>query len=116
MAKLLKGLPPEFVERNLYPFGDSRYVYRSDSYALEEVAMRLIDARTTVMKQQAQDSYAYYEVVERQPLTVRWIPYMDAHEADPAWIRGLRLSDVLEQERWDSHMDSIRKKFNLGGS
>jgi hypothetical protein len=116
MAKLLKGLPPEFVERNLYPFGDSRYAYRKDDHGLEQEAMRLIEARTTVLRQQVADSYAYYEVVERQPLKVRWIPYMDAWEADPAWIRGLRLSDVLEQERWESYMDSVRNKFNLGGS
>lgn len=111
MARLLKGIPPEFEERKLYPYGDAR---RSEhgwesQHQLEDEAMKLIEKRTTVVKQQVADGYAYYEVVKRQPLQLRWIPYCDAHEAHPAWIRGLNLADVLQQERW---ADLFRGKNN----
>ena len=105
MARILKGLPPEFIERKLYPYGDSRYSRGehewTDRHQLEDEAMKLIEKRTTVVKQQVADSYAYYEVVKRQPLQLRWIPYCDAHEAHPAWIRGLKLADVIQHEQWE---------------
>ena len=88
MARLLKGIPPEFEG--------------SGWRGVEDTAMGLIEARTTVVRQPIADSYAFYEVVKRQPLQIRWVPYMDAWKADPAWIRGLRLSDVQRQEQWDS--------------
>jgi|TARA_Y100000296_G_C5126648_1_gene233234 hypothetical protein len=112
MAKVLEGLPPEFVARNLYPYGhpmhDTFTGSWDDRHRAEHESMELIEKRTTVVRQQVADSYAYYEVVEKQPLKLRWIPYMDAWQADPAWLRGLRLSDVLEQERWTAYMDSVR--------
>ena len=95
MARLLKGIPQEFKNiESLLGFGD-----RMDA---ENKALKAITARTTVVKQQVADSFAYYEVVKRSPLQIRYIPYCDAWEADPAWIRGLRLSDVKAQERWDA--------------
>jgi len=106
MARLLKGIPPEFVARKLYPYWhpmhDTFPGSRDDRDRLEEEAMALIEARATVVEQQVADSYAYYEVVQRQPLLVRCIPFRDCWEGDPAWIRGLNLSDVQRQERFDT--------------
>ena len=98
MARLLKGIPQEFKALEaLKNIGDFQNQMDAETKALEA-----IEARTTVVKQQMADSYAYYEVVKRQPLQLRWIPYCDKWEADPAWIRGLRISDVEAQERWDA--------------
>lgn len=95
MARLLKDIPQEF--KDLETAGDFR-----DRMDAEKKALNAIESRTTVVKQQVADSHAYYEVVKRQPLQLRWIPYCDKWTADPAWIRGLRLSDVEEQERWSA--------------
>ena len=103
MATLLKGIPQEF--KNIESIPDFRN--RMDA---EEKALKAIEARTTVVKQQTADSYAYYEVVKRQPLQLRWIPYCDKWEADPAWIRGLRISDVERQERWTMAFDNAIKE------
>lgn len=93
MARLLKGIPQEFK-------GIESLIGFKDRMDAEGKALKAIEARTTVVKQQMADSYAYYEVVKRTPLQLRWIPYCDAWTASPAWIRGLRISDVEEQERW----------------
>jgi argonaute-like protein implicated in RNA metabolism and viral defense len=95
MARLLKDIPQEF--KDLKTTGDFK-----DRMDAEAKALKAIEARTTIVKQQMADSHAYYEVVKRQPLQLRWIPYCDQWTADPAWIRGLRLSDVEEQERWSA--------------
>lgn len=105
MARLLKGIPPEFEERGLYPYGDRRnaslkYVGWERQLQLENEAMALVEGRTTVVKQQVADSYAYYEVVKTKPLQIRWIPFMDEWTADPAWIRGLNTQDVIRQEQF----------------
>jgi len=96
MARLLNGVPPEFEE---YENGLSP--------SQEEEAMRLLQKRATVVRQQVADSYAYYEVVKRSPLHIRWVPYMDGWEAHPAWIRGLNLSDVMDQEHLDKFLDTM---------
>ena len=97
MAILLKGVAPEFEEVEKL---DHSVAWETRSQ-MEHEALEAIQKRTTVVKQQVADSYAFYEVVKRQPLQIRHIPYMDKWTADPAWIRGLRLSDVIEQERYD---------------
>jgi hypothetical protein len=93
MARLLKGIPQEF--KDIEKVKDWK-----EKFVSEGKALKAIEARTTIVKQQVADSYAYYEVVKRTPLQLRWIPYCDAWTASPAWIRGLRISDVEEQERW----------------
>ena len=95
MARLLKDIPQEF--KDLETTGDFK-----DRMDAEAKALKAIEARTTIVKQQMADSHAYYEVVKRQPLQLRWIPYCDQWTADPAWIRGLRLHDVEAQEKWNS--------------
>tara|TARA_R110000824_G_scaffold175297_1_gene353667 strand:+ start:694 stop:1023 length:330 start_codon:yes stop_codon:yes gene_type:complete len=102
MARLLKGISPEFKERGLYPYGDARRIDHGwdRQHQLENEAMQLIENRTTVVKQQIADGYAYYEVVKAKPLQIRWIPFLDSWEADPAWIRGLNGQDVMRQEQW----------------
>ena len=95
MARLLKDIPQEF--KDLETTGDFR-----DRMDAEEKALEAIKTRTTVVTQQVADSHAFYEVVKRQPLQLRWIPYCDQWTADTAWIRGLRLSDVEAQEKWNS--------------
>ena len=98
MARLVTGIPPEFEKLKSFEEHSSSL---SDFMKQEEQALETIEKRTTVVKQQVADSYAFYEVVKRQPLQIRHIPYMDKWTADPAWIRGLILSDVIEQERYD---------------
>ena len=97
MARLLKGIAPEFERVEKLDFN----VAWETKLQMQDEAFKAIEERTTVVKQQVADSYAFYEVVKRQPLQIRHIPYMDKWTADPAWIRGLRLSDVIEQERYD---------------
>ena len=116
MARLLKGVAPEFEEikqlskkvahkntkdRN-YGRSLGIYTYFEGKHELEEQAFKAIEKRTTIVKQQVADSHAFYEVVKRQPLQIRWIPFCDKWTADPAWIRGLRLSDVEQSERWEN--------------
>jgi len=95
MAKLLKGIPQEF--KNI----DQPSMQNDDD------ALNAIKARTTVVSQQKADSYAYYEVVQRKPLQIRWIPYCDKWTADPAWIRGLRIGDVEAQENWSKRLADL---------
>ena len=54
------------------------------------------------------DSYALYMVLKVKPLQLIHIPVGDAWHADPAWIRGLRLVDVVEMVRAD---ERLRKLF-----
>ena len=106
MARLLKGIPQEFKAlEELESVGDFR-----DQMKAENIALEAVEARTTVVRQQMADSYAYYEVVKRQPLQLRWIPFCDKWEADPAWIRGLRISDVEVQERRDAYFTKLEKE------
>lgn len=102
MATLLKGISKEF-KRLEQSNGDWKQ-YLKD----QEEALKAIQARTTIVKQQVADSFAYYEVVKRSPLQIRYIPFCDAWEADPAWIRGLRISDVEAQERWNSMFTKVQ--------
>ena len=104
MATLLKGIPQEF--KNI----DQPNANWKQRMQNEDDALKSIQARTTVVKQQVADSHAYYEVVKRQPLQLRWIPYCDQWTADPAWIRGLRISDVEAQERWDAMFTKVQKE------
>jgi hypothetical protein len=53
-----------------------------------------ISAEGNLLRFSAADSYAYYEVVSRNPLTIRHIPAGDAWGISPAHIRGLRLQDI----------------------
>ena len=103
MARLLKDIPQEF--KDLETAGDFR-----DRMDAEKKALNAIESRTTVVKQQVADSHAYYEVVKRQPLQLRWIPYCDKWTADPAWIRGLRLSDVMQDMARQRNMRRLVKK------
>ena len=98
MARLLKGIAPEFERVEKLGFN----VAWETRFQMQDEAFKAIEERTTVVKQQVADSYAFYEVVKRQPLQIRWIPFMDMHEAHPAWIRGLNLQDVLDQEQWEN--------------
>ena len=104
MATLLKGIPQEFKNID-QPNADWKQRMQNENDAL-----KAIQARTTVVKQQVADSHAYYEVVKRQPLQLRWIPYCDKWNADPAWIRGLRISDVERQEQWTMAFDNAIKE------
>lgn len=101
MARLVTGIPPEFEKLKSFEEHSSS---SSDFMKQEEQALETIEKRTTVVKQQVADSYAFYEVVKRQPLHIRWIPFCDKWTADPAWIRGLRLSDVEASERWGKYI------------
>ena len=103
MAKLLKGIAPEF--REIVKFQGSW----EESYELEKKAFEAIEERTTIVKQQVADGYAYYEVVKRRPFQIRYIPFLDKWEADPAWIRGLSLSDIRATELWNSWLESLGK-------
>jgi hypothetical protein len=40
------------------------------------------------------DGCAWYLVVKAKPLTLQWVPYMDAWEAPAYVIRGLRTEDL----------------------
>ena len=98
MARLLMGIAQEFERVEKLGFN----VAWETRFQMQDEAFKAIEERTTVVKQQVADSYAFYEVVKRQPLQIRWIPFCDKWTADPAWIRGLRLSDVEQSERWEN--------------
>ena len=102
MATLLKGIPQEF--KGLQQSNGNWKQWLED----QDKALKAIESRTTVVKQQVADSYASYEVVKRSPLQIRYIPYCDAWEADPAWIRGLRISDVEAQEKWNAMFTKVQ--------
>ena len=99
MARLLKGTPTEFQDNAIlcheYPESSSSWL---EVHEAKKQALAAIQARATVIRHPKGASYAYYEVVKRQPLQLRWIPVGDEWEAAPAWIRGLRLSDVEDME------------------
>ena len=106
MARLLKGIAPEFERVEKLGFN----VAWETRFQMQDEAFKAIEERTTVVKQQVADSYAFYEVVKRQPLQIRHIPYMDKWTADPAWIRGLRLSDVEQSERWEAMFEDLKSE------
>jgi hypothetical protein len=85
MARLLKDPHP-------WPWHDRlRTVdsWREESRALKE----MWDAGQLVACAVA-DGAAYYVVVKRRPLTLRWLPFGDAWCAPVAWLRGLRTEDL----------------------
>ena len=106
MAILLKGVAPEFEEVEKL---DHSVAWETRSQ-MEHEALEAIQKRTTVVKQQVADSHAFYEVVKRKPLQIRWIPFCDQWTADPAWIRGLRLSDVEQSERWEAMFEDLKSE------
>lgn len=63
-----------------------------------------------LLRWQVGDGYAIYRVVREKPLTVEHIPI--SYTADPALIRGLRLSDV----RWMLEQRRTLKRLFSGGS
>jgi len=110
VAKLLKGMPKEFKaieEKSYVEVVDWKMRLR-----LEETALKLIEARTTVFRHHVADGYAYYEVVKMAPLTLRHIPYLDDWEAPDYVIRGLRVQDIEEQVRVDKYWKSLAKEVN----
>ena len=102
MARLLKGTPKEFEENGIlsHDWHESPGTTFDwlEVHEAKNRALAAIQERATVIRHPKGDSYAYYEVVKRQPLQLRWIPVGDEWQADPAWIRGLRLSDVEDME------------------
>jgi len=109
VAKLITGVPKEFkaIQKRAYAGEELGWKTR---LRLEETAMKLIEARTTVFKHQIADGYAYYEVVKMSPLTLRHIPYLDGWEAPAYVIRGLRKQDIEEQIRVDQIWKSMAKE------
>jgi hypothetical protein len=67
----------------------------SDSLAEHEVVGGML-------KFQVMDSYAWYLVTKRSPLTLKHVDYMDGYTIPDAYLRGLRIEDVeyqLDRER-----------------
>ena len=42
------------------------------------------------------DGYAFYRVDSEKPLTLSFVPYMDAYQIPDAHLRGLNLDDVKQ--------------------
>ena len=53
------------------------------------------------------DGYAQYLVLSTRPLELVHLPVGDAWRADPAWIRGLRLSDVRKMIEDDKELHAL---------
>jgi hypothetical protein len=104
-------MPKEFeaLEKRVYAGEELGWKTR---LRLEETALKLIEARTTVFRHHVADGYAHYEVVKMAPLTLRHIPYLDGWEAPAYVIRGLRKQDIEEQVRVDKYWKSLAKEVN----
>lgn len=112
MAKLLKGMPKEFEALEKKRAYASEEIGWKERLRLEETALKLVEARTTVFRHHVADGYAHYEVVKMAPLTLRHIPYLDGWEAPAYVIRGLRKQDIEEQVRVDKYWKSLAEGVN----
>jgi len=109
VAKLLKGMPKEFEALQKRVYAGEEIGWRTH-HRMEETALKLVEARTTVFRHQVADGYAYYEVVKMAPLILRHIPYLDGYEAPAYVVRGLRKQDIEEQVRVDKHWKSLSEE------
>ena len=61
----------------------------------------------SVYSAQVGDGRAYYLVVKEKPLTLAHIPVGDAWELNPAYIRGIKASDIIDRNKWEKMMRDI---------
>lgn len=87
MARLLRE-PWPWIRRDSF--------LTTESYAEERRALERLRASEAMAICPVADGAAYYVVVKRRPLTLRWVPFGDCWHAPGAWIRGLRASDIVE--------------------
>ena len=110
MAKLMRGLPQEFIGKKIlendsgvvmgFLQWDSDSVY--DEWDMDDQAFnKLCERALHVWKFPMADSNAYYEVLRLEPLQLQWIPFGDQHEAPAYAIRGLEKEDIIEDMKWE---------------
>lgn len=71
-----------------------------DHYAKEEKDLKAIQDSSQIMTFPVGDGSAMYKVVKENPLTLAHIPYGDAYQIAPAYIRGLQYSDLVSQREF----------------
>ena len=101
MAKLLKTPPAEFKNHEQWESLGWKQHLEAEEQALQDIK----DRGGKLWRYPVADGYAHYEVVKENPLTLKYIPYLDCWEAPSFAIRGLRLEDVKGQWRWASMFD-----------
>lgn len=56
------------------------------------------------------DGKAFYMVVEEKPLSLAWIPFMDAYQIPEAHVRGLRKKDIEDMVKQDRAINELFAK------
>lgn len=117
MAKLLKSKVKGHWDKQIYRGGRgcSCRDFR-ECIAIEKAELDAI-GWDNIMHFPVADGSALYKVVKEKPLTLQHIPSGDAYEVQGALIRGLRLSDLEAQRKWDSmwkNLSNDRKLVNVG--
>lgn len=47
------------------------------------------------------DGYAYYRVINENPLQLEYVPFLDEYKIPDAHVRGLREQEVYDHMGWD---------------
>ena len=120
MATAVKGLPPGHWKESSYAL-TSRCVdvdengnktrerqcrTHEEHMRAEEEAIDSIPP-DRIWRTQAGDGYAVYYVKSEKPLKLQHMPTGDAWHAPPALIRGLRLTDVRQEQERDARIKKL---------
>lgn len=61
-----------------------------------------------LLKFQVADGYAWYRVVNEDPLKIQHVPYLDGYKSRKETIRGIRRDTVIEQMERRRKMRDLR--------
>lgn len=100
---------PKFEPEDFRDFDNSKHVKAFN--ALQDYADSLTEDQIVgqIIRWQVADGYAYYMVVDDDPLTVSSIPFLDGWQVDPIMIKGLDADDVREKVRQRRAMQNFFK-------
>lgn len=65
------------------------------------------DLTGALVKFQVADGYAHYRVSKHRPLTLQHVDFLDGYSVHPAMIRGLSVSDIRDQLRYDRRLSKL---------
>lgn len=96
---------PEFVWDGDYDSNEHLAALRQ----LRETSDALPDGQIvgSLLSWQRGDGWAYYLVVDDEPLTVQHVRAIDAWTVEDALIKGLDREDVIQHRRADRHLRSM---------
>ena len=110
VEKKMIGTVPrsEFADTTISEVGFGNWIKKQNAaYAILQAEHDKVMESGTVQvgflyQHQIADGYAVYRVESLKPLKLQHVPYMDGYRVPVATMRGLRLSDLEQQVRFDN--------------